>query len=202
MLNLALTLFFSQPTGFGDADRFDSIEDACATVSYELPEGEPQGLIYLWCIYRARHSIRGAYASRVDGSLIHDMDRPAAWKMYRWGVRVGRINPGACEFDRYDETLEHPKSERKLARNWPFRFVYMDADKAKRWMHRPYDVERYGTRGPIDNNTTVAREVLPGCWAPESLDRNDVAATVTVLRASKICLEHGCRRQSDIRRHW
>jgi len=204
LIQLALSVaLFSAPSGFDDEDRFASIDDACFTLSGELAPKKHQAQVFDWCQRRTRASTRGErYRSRVDGSWIHDRDRPAAFPMYRWGWKIGRIDPANCKHDRVDMSIRRPAKAKSLAKNWPFENPALGPKKLKRWMRSPHDMERFGTRGPHDNNTTVAREVLPGCWDPASLDRNDVAATVTVLRAVKICERWGCRSNRDIRRHW
>lgn len=200
---LALALFFSLPQGFGETDRFLTIEDACMTLSFELPPKKHRAQVFDWCQRRTRASSRGKrIVSRVDGSWIHDRDRAAAWPMYKWGLRSGRIDPGTCATDAIDTGIKHSKATRKLRANWPFENPEMTPARLARWKRSPADAERFGTRGPHDNNVTVARQVLPGCWSPESLDRNDVAATVTVMRAAAICEKHGCRNNRDIKRWW
>ncbi len=203
LAQLTLFLTLSTPEGFAPEDRFDSIEDACFTLSAELAPDKLQAQAFSWCKQRAWASTRGRrYKSRVDGSWIHDRDRPAAEAMYLWGWRIGRIDPANCEHDRIDAKARRPAKAKALANNWPFDNPLMTEAKRKRWMRSRYDMERFGTRGPIDNNMTIARGIFPGCWSPEALDRYDVAAAVTILRTVKICERHGCRNNRAIRAHW
>lgn len=194
---------FVAPEGFEPEDRFDSIVEACEVLTEELAPEELRTRVGVWCAIRSRGSSRdGRYKSRIDGSWVHDRDRPTAWKFYLWGKRIGRIDPEACEYDQVDRSIPHPRRTKRMAEDWPFIVPKLTEKKKRQWLDHPYDMERFGTRGPHDNNVTVARGVLPGCWSPEALDRNDVAATVTILRAIKICEEHGCPHNSDIRAHW
>jgi len=190
------------PEGFPDADPFASIEDACLSASGEFAPKRWRAQAYNWCLYRARQSVRGDYTSRVDGSQVHDRDRPAAYRMYRHGLSAGRINPWECEYDRIDVSIHHSPEAKQLARRWPFAVPELTDARRKRWMRAPADAERFGTRGPIDLNTEFARRHLPGCWAPESLDRFDVAAAVTVLGAVAICAKHGCSGNASVKRWW
>lgn len=195
--------FFTTPEGFPPEDRFESIVEACEVLTEELVPEKLRGRVGTWCAVRSHGSSRdGRYESRIDGSWVHDRDRPSAWKFYLWGTKFGRIDPENCEYDRVDRSVPRPKRAKKMAEDWPFQIPKLTDKKKRQWLDHPYDMERFGTRGPHDNNVTVARTVLPGCWAPEALDRNDVAATVTILRAIEICEEHGCKRYSDIRHHW
>lgn len=201
---LSLALFLQAPDGFPVEDRFTNADTACQVLSGELVDDpHDRGVVLQWCMRRTHASSRGRkVASRIDGSWIHDRDRPAAKPMYMWGVRSGRIDPGGCEHDRYDPEVRRPSSAKKLAQNWPFQNPPLPDWKRKRWLRSPHDMERFGTRGPHDTNVTVAREVLPGCWSPEALDRYDVNVTVTVKRAAKICATYGCRNTSAIKAHW
>jgi hypothetical protein len=63
-------------------------------------------------------------------------------------------------------------------------------------------MERFGTRGPHDNHLSTAVFWVPGCYPPEALDRNDVNATVTILRSIAICESYGCPNKEAIRKRW
>lgn len=200
-----LALFLQLPAGFPAEDPYTSANEACMDLAFdaELVPKEHQAQVFDWCQRRTHASSRGRdVRSRIDGSWIHDRDRPAAWPMYRWGLKAGLINPGTCEHDRVDTSVRHSKAARKLAANWPFQNPELTESKRRRWMSHSADYERFGTRGPHDNNVTVARMALPGCWEPEALDRYDVAVTVTVVRAAQVCERHGCRNNADIAARW
>jgi hypothetical protein len=202
---ILILVFFllTVPDGFPPEDPFMSTDDACQSLSGKLAPKKWRARALDWCRYRVRHSTRGKrYVSRVDGSFIHDRDRPAAYDIYRHGLSSGRIDPWECEHDKIDASIRHSKAARKLAAAWPFHVPELTDAKRKHWLRSPADAERFGTRGPIDLNTEFARRYLPGCWDPASLDRNDVAAAVAVLGAVAICQKHGCRSNADIKRWW
>jgi len=202
MIHLALALLITPP-GFPDADRFDSADEACMVLTGELVDEDHRAQVFQWCTRRTRASSRGGkVTSRIDGSAIHDRDRPAAWPVYSWGLRSGRLDPFTCEHDRYDPNKRRPAKAKKMANAWPFQNPELPEWKRRRWLRSPYDAERFGTRGPHDSSVVVARGVLPGCWEPEAMDRFDVSVSVTVLRAAKICEKHGCRNNAAIKRHW
>lgn len=202
---IAIALFLQTPVGFPAEDPYTSANEACMDLAFDeaLVPKKHQAQVFDWCQRRTHSSSRGRKVeSRIDGSWIHDRDRHAAWPMYRWGLKIGAINPGSCEHDRVDASLRQPRAARKLAEKWPWTVPEMTEKKKRRWLMHSPDYERFGTRGPHDNNVTLARTVLPGCWEPEALDRYDVAVTVTVKRAAAICEKHGCRNNAAIKRHW
>lgn len=191
------------PAGFPPQDRFADITRACLILSYELAPPEYRKAVWNFCQRRSHYSSRSqVVVSSVDGSQVHDRDRPVGWKFYREGL--GRtIDPVTCEHHRLDESIDHPKVEREMAVAWPFRVPEMTDKKRASWMSHHHDAERFGTRGPHDNHLALAARYLPGCWAPEAMDRNDVAASITILRSVAICESYGgCKHSKVIRDHW
>jgi hypothetical protein len=189
--------------GFGPEDRFDSISTACVELTKELVDPSIRRPVYDFCERRSYASSRyRTVTSKIDGSQVHDRDRVAAWKFYSHGIVTGRLDPENCPHHRLDLSIDHPKAERKMASNWPFRSPKMTDKKRGQWFSHPHDMERFGTRGPHDNNLKTAILWVPGCYDPAMLDRNDFNATVTILRAVAICEDYGCRSEYDIKRHW
>ncbi len=199
----ALFTMFAVPESMPDADPYPDISAACAdTVRQEVPS-KWQRQILDYCEHRSYASTRYTVVkSRVDGTQIHDRDRPFAWRFYTRGLTWGRLDPVNCEHHRVDREVVHPKAGRKLARNWPFARPEMTDKMRTEWLKHPHDMERFGTRGPHDHNLAFSIKYVPGCYPPEALDRFDVAAMITVKKAMYICERHGCRNKWDIKRHW
>lgn len=197
---------FDRPPHLPPSDRFGSPQEACDVLVSELGKDFSQierSAVYAWCGHRTMYSTRGKGAkSRVDGSQIHDRDRHAGWKIWRWGVSKGLINPGTCEAHRIDYEADHPEGCLKLMRKWPFKVPELTEKRLKGWKRHPHAMESVSTRGPHDNNYVMAQVYMPGCWAIEAMDRNDVSVSVTVKRAFAICEKHGCRSKKDIKEHW
>lgn len=201
------------PPGFEARDRFSDMETACAVTTRELVPERHAAAVVDWCDHRTYHASRGVViVSRVDGTQIHDRDRPTSWRFYQRGVARGWLDPEGCPFHAIDHTRTHreatgPERKRRwscidLANKWPFkRPKKLSVEKRDRWLRSPHDMERFGARGPHDWNANAYR-YLPGCWDPESLERHDVAAYVTVKRSAMICEVHGCRSKWDIKKHW
>lgn len=226
------------PPGFPQADEFGDISSACEAMVPRLVEREDlRATILDWCIYRGWASSRhGRVVSRIDGSWVHDRDRPVARSMYRRGLASGALDPDTCEHHRVDVELKRDREARSIVDRWPYA-TYCDysgerctpstpgtmlASVADRWMSRPPDFERFGTRGPIDINAGLAAKHLGGCWPPEQLDRYDVAAAVTIERSEALCerlestlgtrakrnaarnagLPTTCSRRRDLRQIW
>lgn len=191
------------PDGFGPEDRFQTPSEACMQLVQELVPPKYRRPIYAWCEHRTWASTRHTVIeSKVDGSQIHDRDRPHGWKFYANGVIRGFLTPDSCEHHRIDRSIPHPKAGRNLARNWPFGSPKMTTKMASQWMGHSHDAERFGSRGPHDNHMSTAVAYIDGCYPPEMLDRNDFGIQVTVLRSLDICETWGCDSQRDIREKW
>jgi len=192
------------PPGFPAEDEFETTAEACDGLVPRLVEREDlRGPILDWCHVRAYHSSRnGRVRSRLDGSWIHDRDRPAAYAFYRQGVAAGYLDPEACDHHVVDESIARTRDERSFPSRWPYG-TYCDrslgecrpgnrgqmlASVAEDWHRHPPDYERFGTRGPFDNNHWVATKYLGGCFPPEELDRFDVGAAVVIERSIELCL--------------
>ena len=192
------------PPGFPPEDRFKTSSEACLTITKELVPRKWQRAIYGYCEHRSWASSRnGVVHSRVDGSQIHDRDRPIAWAFYAGGILRGTIDPDTCEHHRIDRSIRHPRKGRRLAKNWPFKRPKMTTQRRGKWLRHPHEMERFGSRGPHDNHMSTAVHYIPGCWAPEAMDRNDVGVTVTIKRSLAICERtKKCWHKSHIREHW
>ena len=194
-----------QPPGFGAVDRYTSHDEAClAVVQLEVPESKPgwRRAILDWCEHRSYHASRsGIVESKVDGSQIHDRDRPTAWRFYEHRVVDGTLDPTSCSVHAVDRELEHDQTCLALKRDWPFNSPTMTEELGRSWMQHPHDMERFGARGPHDHNANAYR-TIPGCWDPQQLERFDVSMTVTVRSSLRICECWGCATKRDIRAHW
>lgn len=226
------------PPGFPSADEFADLTTACADLVPRLVSREDLRKPVLdWCLVRAHESSRnGRVRSRIDGSWIHDRDRPAARAFYLAGVRAGHLDPERCEHHRVDTSIKRSREASSIVDRWPYATHCdassgpcrpsspgrMDPTVARRWLARPPDFERFGTRGPMDNHAATAARYLGGCFGPEQLDRFDVAAAVVILRAVDLCeqleqhldtrarrdaakragLPTSCRTHRDIRQIW
>jgi len=192
------------PDGFGAKDRFSNMDQACMTWARELAPKQYVKAVVDWCDHRTYNSSRGnVIHSRVDGSWIHDRDRPLAYMWYRQGMALSRINPDTCEHHKVDYDLVRPKSSRKLAKNWPFSAPKLSPKRVSQWLHQPYDAERFGTRGPHDHNYKMAQKYAPGCYPTETLDRYDFSAYLTVKKSVLICEKYErCFSKWDIKKHW
>lgn len=192
------------PPGFGQLDAYPDLASACeGTVELRVEREDLRGPILEWCHVRAYASSRnGRVRSRLDGSWIHDRDRPSAYSFYRGGLRSGVLDPETCEHHVVDTDARRSRDASTFPDRWPYG-TYCDrslgecrpshpgtmrGDVAEDWMSHPPDYERFGTRGPMDNNFTVAVKHLGGCFPPEALDRFDVAAAVVVERSVELCL--------------
>jgi hypothetical protein len=217
VLDPGVMSFPGLPMGFPEQDPYSGISEACVAVTKKLAPKKFQRVVLDYCEHRSFHSSRyKIVVSRVDGSQIHDRDRPTAWIFYQRGVLSDRLTPETCEYHKIDRTIKHPAKELWLTKktgeeengkavygNWPFKSPKMSPYLKKQWLSHPYDMERFGARGPHDWNAN-AYKYLEGstCWDPASLERNDVAAEVTVSKAIGICEEHGCRTKWDIKKYW
>lgn len=192
------------PPGFPAADRYSSHDEACLAVVNELvPESRPGWIrpILLWCEHRSYHASRNTtVVSKVDGSQIHDRDRPTAWVFYELGISKDWLQPD-CPFHQINRKVRHPRGCRKLADNWPFRRPAMTERMRNQWLRHPHEMEKFGARGPHDWNANAFR-YIPGCWDPAQLDRFDVGISATVLHAMQICADHGCPSKAEIKAHW
>ena len=192
------------PPGFPGTDEFADAATACAELVARLVAREDlREPILRWCEVRAYRSSRnGVVRSRLDGSWIHDRDRPSAYSFYRQGLAAGHLDPETCSHHAVDESITRDRAARDFPSRWPYgtycdrsqgecspsRRGHMFASVAKDWHRHAPDYERFGTRGPIDNNAWVAVKYLGGCFAPEALDRYDVSVAVTIERAEDLCL--------------
>lgn len=197
------------PAGFSERDRFVSHAQACTTVVAELVPQRWRRAVLLWCDHRSYHASRNQIVvSQVDGSQIHDRDRPTAHVFHQLGITGGWLDP-ACPFHRVaplDRTSSrgpgrHPAECRKLARDWPFKRPAMTERMRNQWLRNSHDYERFGARGPHDWNANAYR-YLPGCWDPAQLDRFDVSITVTVVHAIEICERAGVCSVATIKEAW
>ena len=196
------------PPGFPAVDPYDApargIREACyQTAEAEAPE-KWRTPIFRWCLHRAYSSSRyGVVESRIDGSWLHDRDRPSASWFYSAAVRTGRIDPETCAAHRADGPSAHPGGCWRLAAQWPFKIpATLPDDKRARWFASSHDLERFGTRGPIDVHALTGYATIPGCYPPEAFDRFDVAAAFVVRRSVGICTRWGCHSKWDIKEHW
>jgi len=193
-----------QPPGFPAQDEFSDSDTACEVLVPRMIEREDlRKPILDWCHHRVWASSRGGKVrSRLDGSWIHDRDRPVALGFYRSGLRSGRIDPERCPHHVVDTDRKRTRSEREFVDRWPYGTHcdfskgecrpgdpgHMRADTAKRWLKHPPDYERFGTRGPTDHHYSTAVKYLGGCFPPEALDRHDVSTAITIKRAEHLCL--------------
>lgn len=190
------------PPAFGPRDEYSSHDEAClGWVKDTVPE-KWQRAVIAWCEHRSYHSSRnGVVVSRVDGTQIHDRDRPTAWMFYQKQVLKGKLDPEVCPYHRINRNIPHPPECKRLARNWPFGDVKLTSKIKNQWMNHPHDMERFGARGPHDWNANAYNH-LPGCWDPAQLERFDVGIGITVKAALAICERFGCRNKWDIKKYW
>jgi hypothetical protein len=200
-----LPAFRPQPPGFPDKDEYTSHSEAClAIITKEVPEDKPgwRRAILGWCEHRSYHASRNTIIkSRVDGSQIHDRDRPTAWIFYEQAVVDGRLDPDNCPFHGVNRKIRHPRKCQYLRVHWPFKDVPLSDKRKWEWATHPHDMERFGARGPHDWNAN-AYKIIPGCWDPAQLERFDVGITMTVRASLNICEKYGCVTKGDIRAHW
>lgn len=194
------------PARFQGPDRFKSIAEACLTLTPELAAdlgAMGERAVYEFCEHRSYHSSRHkVIVSRVDGSQLHDRDRPWGWRFYAAGIINGALDPQACEHHAVDDTVPHPRACKKLGSDWPFKRPTLTEELRYQWFAHAHEAEAFGTRGPHDNHMSTAVMYIPGCYPPEMLDRFDFAAEVTILRSVDICETFGCRSKWDIREKW
>lgn len=201
------------PSGFDAIDRFDDMSMACSvTVAEQVENPVHARAIVDWCEHRTYHASRYVtIVSRVDGSQIHDRDRPTAWRFYTRLTAAGVLDPATCPYHQIDPNETHTETSgpprkrrascRELARSWPFTRTNLSDTIRDQWLRHPHGMEEFGARGPHDWNANAFRH-LPGCWDPAMLERFDVAAFVTVTAANKICQRYGCRDKWAIKAHW
>ena len=191
-----------EPFGFPVEDRFADHSDACVTLVRETVPMSWRKAVLDWCNHRSYAASRyTTIVSRVDGSQIHDRDRPTAWMFWVYQANKEVLTPDTCPFHAINRKLKHTKNCVKLRRHWPFKDVHLGERLRREWAAHPHDMERFGARGPHDWNANAYNHI-PGCWDPAQLDRFDVNITVTVLRSLEICEEYGCRNKAAIRAHW
>lgn len=194
-----------QPPGFGAVDRYTSHDEAClGVVELEVPADKPawRRAILAWCEHRSYHASRnGIVKSKVDGTQVHDRDRPTAWRFYENAVVDGTLDPAGCIWHQVNRKIRHEPKCRSLKKDWPYNSPKMSEQLGNEWLRHPHDMERFGARGPHDHNANAYR-TIPGCWDPQQLERFDVATTVTVRASLKICECWGCSTKRDIRAHW
>jgi len=196
---------FPIPPGFPPVDQYKSHDEACReVVKKEVPKEKAtwRKAINMWCEHRSYHGSRyQIIESKVDGSQIHDRDRPTAWIFYTQNVLGGVLDPDNCEYHAVNYKLKHTRNCRKLAKNWDFRNKLTDKIK-RQWFGHPHDMERFGTRGPHDWPAANVYRYIPGCYPPEQMDRFDVSITATVRHSLEICEKHGCMTKWDIKKYW
>jgi len=192
------------PAGFPALDKYARIEQACLKETLARSPKKWVPAIWTWCLHRAWNSTRGRdkLVSKIDGSQIHDRDRPSADFFWTTGVSRDYLWPDSCPYHELDYSLEHPKASRQLAKNWPYVRPKMSPALRNRWLGHPYDIERFGARGPIDLNAVAFKvKAFRGCWAPKMLERKDVSAAVLVERSIEKC-ESRARRKKPCRSKW
>ena len=166
----------SLPPGYPQIDPYKTHAEACQKiVDLEVPEerSEWKPAILEWCNHRSWHASRNKrVVSKIDGSQIHDRDRPTAYLFYDRNVKRGTLDPEHCEYHRL-EKLDHPPACKKLRDEWPFKSPTMTSKLASRWMKRGHEMEEFGARGPHDWNANAFKYVR-GCWHPRHLERFDV----------------------------
>lgn len=198
----------SLPEGFGPTDRYENVSplEACSSEALEakdrhdLTQREYRNVLD-YCEHRVYSSSRGKrITSVVDGSAIHDRDRPTSYQIYRSVLAVGILDPNKCRYHSIDESVRHPSSEWTLWKKWPYRNKLTER-MLWQWKHHSHDYERFGARGYHDHNANAYR-YLPGCWDPKHLERKDVGTWVTVEKASLICKTRGCATWKAIRAVW
>jgi hypothetical protein len=173
--------------GFGE-DHAD-MGTACEVETRRVvPDDETlRKVITRRCRLRSHHSSRGdSYRSKIDGTKIHDRDRPAAWRFVRGGKRVGWLRE-TCPVHRINKGIQHPHEESLLVMAWPYK-PPLRPETERQWRLHPHDMERLGTRGPIDMNPAYqSRFFGTGCVDPEIFDRLDVSASAHARRAVWVC---------------
>jgi hypothetical protein len=99
------------PPGFASVDEFADIASACVELVPRLVDREDlREPITAWCLSRAYHSSRnGRVRSRIDGSWIHDRDRPAARAFYAQGERSGELDQSTCEHHVVDTSIQRSR---------------------------------------------------------------------------------------------
>jgi len=198
------------PAGFLAEDEFPGRPlKACVDITVrELGESEWMEPVMDWCYHRVHHSSRGdeghIVKSRVDGSQLHDRDRPTGRWFYDAAVRTGRMDPERCEHHRIDPLdAAHPGGCYVMANDWPFKKpARLSEDRKRRWLEDSHAKEAFGSRGPIDFNALVGYGAIPGCYPFSAFDRNDVSVTALVRRSTRICARWGCKTKWDIKAHW
>jgi hypothetical protein len=215
-----------RPPGFPKADEFTSAEEACKSLVPRLVSDPAlHQPILKWCLARAYYSSRNVtVVSRIDGTQIHDRDRPHAWSFYTRGVRAGYLDPDRCEHHVVDKSIERPAPAKQIWDRWPYRthcdYAHGSCSSAhpgrildpvrEKWKRRPYDAEKHGTRGPFDHNHWEATKYLGGCWPAVAMERFDVGASTTIERSEDFCErlvrrtkgKDRCRTAADVRRIW
>jgi len=206
------------PDGFPETDRYSRPYEACRAEIfnfasekqlYKNAKGKSVRVrtkaLVDYCMHRVYHSSRGnKIVSRIDGSQIHDRDRPTAWRFWLNGKFAGYIKPETCLYHVVDTKKLQPQATWELAREWPFKTKL--TNKMKRaWLSSSPDYEQFGARGPIDNNAIAFKYLKDkdGCWDPAQLDRNDVSIAAHYFRSLAKCIQAGgCRTKNDVRKAW
>lgn len=215
-----------RPPGFPAQDEFASGAEACeALVPRRVQDPKLRKPILKWCLLRAYYSSRNTtVVSRIDGTQIHDRDRPHAWSFYTRGVRAGYLDPDRCPHHVVDKSIKRPRAATEIWDRWPYRthcdYSQGECSKAtpghilepvrEKWKRRPYDAEKHGTRGPFDHNHWEATKYLGGCWPADAMERHDVGAATTIDRSQDFCRrlerrtkgKRRCRKASDVREIW
>lgn len=218
------TKVLDRPEGFPEEDEFPLVPhefseknggaamEACKAITAREAPKELYKPVYAYCRWRVMHSSRAwqlgkQVQSYVDGSAIHDRDRPSAHYFYKIAVKAGRIDPKTCPHHRIpDLKVEHPVENFVIAKEYEQRFkVPLDEKRKKRWLDSSHAYEQFGARGPIDWNVYHGMKAIGGCYPFSAFDRTDVAVTAVVRRSIKICREYGCPNVNSgkyVKQHW
>ena len=202
-----------QPAGFPPEDEFPLDPKAAleAALEREVPK-ELHKPIRNMCRHRVKNSSRvwqlgKQIVSRIDGSAIHDRDRPSGLYFYAIAVKMDLMDPESCVYHRVPKLKEgHPTACYQMAAEYSSRFtVELAKERKDKWLHNSHAYEYFGARGPIDWNAYHGYGTIPGCYDFASFDRTDVAMTACVRKSHRICIKHGCANYNskrDIKPHW
>lgn len=206
-----LPIYSPAALGFEPDDPYQTMGEACEAETARLVDEagfEGQEAEYMTrviarhCKRRSHHSSRdGRYRSAIDGTQIHDRDRPAAIVFWTRGVKAGYLDPRRCPAYRIDHAIPKPPAVYRMAQAWPFTASPLSEKRRRRWLKSPHDVERLGSRGPIDLNAQHLRFLSP-CVDPALLERFDVAAYVHGRRALWVCARLCSCSYQKLRRNW
>jgi hypothetical protein len=218
-----------RPTGFPEQDEFPlephefstkdggAAEEACKTIA----ERELKAIgaldqwykpVYRYCRHRVMNSSRAwqlgkQIESKVDGTPVHDRDRPSGHYFYKLAKAEGVINPDVCPYHALPPLhVEHPAECQHLAQHYEDRFkTPLDPKRKARWLENSHAYEQFTARGIVDFNVLYAYRTIGGCYPFTAFDRTDVAVTAVVRRSIRICAKYGCDNVNTIqyiKPHW